>query len=120
MAAALAQSAPRVKDVYEVGPSVYVRALTVEPKRNVLWVGTSSGVHEVDLGEGALPLVSGFFHIHSAAGADYEYRPPRAGITVSKLHPVTPTKTPWKTTASSPIPSSATAYPKSRSRMRRV
>lgn len=39
----------KVKEVFEVGPNVYVRALTVEPKRNVLWVGTSSGVHEVDL-----------------------------------------------------------------------
>jgi ligand-binding sensor domain-containing protein len=39
----------KVKDVFEVGPSVYVRALTVEPKRNALWVGTSTGVHEVDL-----------------------------------------------------------------------
>jgi ligand-binding sensor domain-containing protein len=39
----------KVKEVFEVGPNVYVRALTVEAKRNVLWVGTSSGVHEVDL-----------------------------------------------------------------------
>jgi ligand-binding sensor domain-containing protein len=39
----------KVKEAFEVGPNVYVRALTVEPKRNVLWVGTSSGVHEVDL-----------------------------------------------------------------------
>lgn len=39
----------KVKEVFEVGPAVYVRALTVEPKRNALWVGTSSGVHEVDL-----------------------------------------------------------------------
>ncbi len=39
----------KVKEVFEVGPNVYVRALTPEPKRNVLWVGTSSGVHEVDL-----------------------------------------------------------------------
>ena len=39
----------KVQEVFEVGPNVYVRALTVEPKRNALWVGTSSGVHEVDL-----------------------------------------------------------------------
>jgi len=46
--------AQRVKDVFEVGPSVYVRALTVEPARGALWVGTSAGVHEVDLGSGKL------------------------------------------------------------------
>ena len=49
-----AQAGPRVKDVYEVGPSVYVRALAVEPSRGALWVGTSSGVHEVDLATGKL------------------------------------------------------------------
>ena len=49
-----AQGVPRVKDVYEVGPAVYVRALTVEPGRDALWVGTSAGVHEVDLGSGKL------------------------------------------------------------------
>jgi len=55
-ASALAWSQPavRVKDVYEVGPAVYVRALTVEPARGALWVGTSAGVHEVDLGSGKL------------------------------------------------------------------
>ena len=49
-----AQAGPRVKDVYEVGPAVYVRALTVEPAQTALWVGTSAGVHEVDLGSGRL------------------------------------------------------------------
>jgi ligand-binding sensor domain-containing protein len=44
----------RVKDVYEVGPAVYVRALTPEPQRGALWVGTSAGVHEVDLASGKL------------------------------------------------------------------
>ncbi len=44
--AALAQ---RVKDAFEVGPAVYVRALAVEPAKGALWVGTSAGVHEVDL-----------------------------------------------------------------------
>jgi ligand-binding sensor domain-containing protein len=39
----------KVKEVFEVGAPVYVRALTIEPKRDALWVGTSSGVHEVDL-----------------------------------------------------------------------
>lgn len=46
--------AQRVKDVFEVGPSVYVRALAIEPARGALWVGTSAGVHEVDLGSGKL------------------------------------------------------------------
>jgi ligand-binding sensor domain-containing protein len=49
-----AAQAQRVKDSYEVGPSVYVRALTVEPARGALWVGTSAGVHEVDLASGKL------------------------------------------------------------------
>jgi ligand-binding sensor domain-containing protein len=49
-----AQAGPRVKDVYEVGPSVYVRALAVESARGALWVGTSAGVHEVDLATGKL------------------------------------------------------------------
>jgi ligand-binding sensor domain-containing protein len=44
----------RVKDAYEVGPAVYVRALTVEARRAALWVGTSAGVHEVDLASGRL------------------------------------------------------------------
>ncbi|MDB5953720.1 MAG: two component regulator propeller domain protein [Ramlibacter sp.] len=39
----------RVLDTFEVGEGVYVRALKVEAKKNVMWVGTSSGVHEVDL-----------------------------------------------------------------------
>jgi ligand-binding sensor domain-containing protein len=39
----------RIVDSFEVGPTVYVRALTVEPQRNAIWVGTSAGVHEVDL-----------------------------------------------------------------------
>jgi ligand-binding sensor domain-containing protein len=41
--------AQRVKDVFEVGPTVYVRALTIEPLAQALWVGTSAGVHEIDL-----------------------------------------------------------------------
>lgn len=44
-----AADAYRVADRFEVGANVYVRALTVEPKSNALWVGTSAGVHEVDL-----------------------------------------------------------------------
>lgn len=46
--------AQRVKDVFEVGPTVYVRALTAEPAQGALWVGTSAGVHEVDLVSGKL------------------------------------------------------------------
>lgn len=46
--------AQRVKDAFEVGPAVYVRALTVEAARGALWVGTSAGVHEVDLASGKL------------------------------------------------------------------
>ncbi len=46
--------AQRVKDVYEVGPNVYVRALTVEAAKGSLWVGTSAGVHEVELATGKL------------------------------------------------------------------
>jgi len=54
LALALPAAAQRVKDAFEVGPRVYVRALTVEPKRAALWVGTSAGVHEVDLASGKL------------------------------------------------------------------
>jgi len=50
----LAQGALKVKESFDVGPTVYVRALTVEPARGALWVGTSAGVHEVDLGSGKL------------------------------------------------------------------
>lgn len=39
----------RVVDSFEVGDNVYVRALTVEKALNTLWVGTSVGVHEIDL-----------------------------------------------------------------------
>jgi ligand-binding sensor domain-containing protein len=51
---AVSAQAQRVKESFEVGANVYVRALTVEPSRNALWVGTSAGVHEVDLGSGKL------------------------------------------------------------------
>lgn len=39
----------RVIDRFEVGQGVYVRALTLERERDAMWVGTSSGVHEVDV-----------------------------------------------------------------------
>jgi ligand-binding sensor domain-containing protein len=44
-----AATAQRVKDVFEVGAGIYVRALAIEPTRNTMWVGTSAGVHEIDL-----------------------------------------------------------------------
>lgn len=47
-----APSAERVLESFEVGPTVYVRALKMEPGRNSVWVGTSVGVHEIDLGTG--------------------------------------------------------------------
>ena len=40
---------PHVIETFEVGNNVYARALTVEPRKNTLWVGTSAGVHEIDL-----------------------------------------------------------------------
>ncbi|UCE31495.1 MAG: regulator [Burkholderiales bacterium] len=55
----------RVRDAFEVGRGVYVRALTFEPERNALWVGTSSGVHEVDLG--SLELRNTFTRRHGLA-----------------------------------------------------
>lgn len=40
---------PRVLDKFSVGSNVYVRSLTVEKAKNTLWVGTSTGVHAIDL-----------------------------------------------------------------------
>lgn len=54
-AVAVADNRPyRVLESFEVGSTTYVRALAVEPAKNALWVGTSLGVHEVDLGNGKL------------------------------------------------------------------
>jgi len=39
----------RVTDSFNVGDSVFVRSLAIEEDRNILWVGTSVGVLEVDL-----------------------------------------------------------------------
>ncbi|MEY4755017.1 MAG: hypothetical protein RJA44_2692 [Pseudomonadota bacterium] len=49
--AAPPEAAPawRVRETFEVGEQVYVRSLLAEPERGTLWVGTSAGVHEVDL-----------------------------------------------------------------------
>lgn len=48
-AVAADKTGPRVVDSFEVGENVYVRALTIEPSSNTLWVGTSVGAHEIDL-----------------------------------------------------------------------
>ncbi|MEW8223889.1 MAG: two-component regulator propeller domain-containing protein [Candidatus Thiodiazotropha taylori] len=42
-------SGVEVLERYEIGENVYARALAVEPKTNSLWVGTSAGVHEINL-----------------------------------------------------------------------
>lgn len=45
---------PNVLETFNVGDSTYVRALTVEAKTGALWVGTSKGVHEIDVSTGQL------------------------------------------------------------------
>jgi ligand-binding sensor domain-containing protein len=45
---------PRVLESFEVGNEVYVRSLAIEAERDALWVGTSTGVLEVDLAGGAM------------------------------------------------------------------
>ena len=45
---------PRILDVFNVGPSVYVRSLAIDEKERRLWVGTSLGVNEIDLDTHAL------------------------------------------------------------------
>ena len=47
-----AELLPTVIESFNVGDTVYVRALAVEPKAGALWVGTSKGVHEIDLASG--------------------------------------------------------------------
>lgn len=39
----------RVLETFDVGDNVYVRALKVDKSSNTIWVGTSAGVHEIDL-----------------------------------------------------------------------
>ena len=48
-AAVADDGAYEVVEVFEVGRDIYVRSLAEEPAANSLWVGTSMGVHEVDL-----------------------------------------------------------------------
>lgn len=43
---------PKVIESFNVGDDTYVRALAVEAKAGALWVGTSKGVHEIDLTTG--------------------------------------------------------------------
>ncbi len=45
----------KVLDTFSVGAQVYVRSLAVEEAKNHLWIGTSVGVHEIDL-ENLSPL----------------------------------------------------------------
>lgn len=40
---------PRLLETFRVGEGVYVRSLAVDEAADALWVGTSLGVHEVDL-----------------------------------------------------------------------
>ena len=48
----MSDAGEHVLDTFEVGKDVFVRALRVENPGNVLWVGTSVGVHEIDLKTG--------------------------------------------------------------------
>ena len=56
---------PEILDVFNVGPSVYVRSLAVEAEANRLWVGTSLGVNEIDLTSNT--LVNTFTRDHGLA-----------------------------------------------------
>ena len=42
---------PVVLDLFNVGKNVYVRSLAIDRTANSLWVGTSAGVHEIDLSD---------------------------------------------------------------------
>jgi ligand-binding sensor domain-containing protein len=44
----------KVLETFAVGDNIYVRALAMEPKTGALWVGTSAGVHEIDVATGKL------------------------------------------------------------------
>jgi ligand-binding sensor domain-containing protein len=47
-----APTTPHVIETFNVGDDTYVRSLAVEPAAGALWVGTSKGVHEIDLASG--------------------------------------------------------------------
>ncbi len=51
---AAARNLPRLLETFRVGDGVYVRSLAVDEAAGALWVGTSLGVHEVDLATQAL------------------------------------------------------------------
>lgn len=48
------QNLPGVLESFEVGGDTYVRALAIEQKAGAIWIGTSKGVHEVELSTGTL------------------------------------------------------------------
>jgi ligand-binding sensor domain-containing protein len=52
--AAATRPRPQVIEVFNVGPTTYVRSLAIEAGSNRLWVGTSLGVNEIDLDSHAL------------------------------------------------------------------
>jgi len=56
---------PQIMEVFNVGATVYVRSLAVEAASNRLWVGTSLGVNEIDLGNNS--LVNTFTRDHGLA-----------------------------------------------------
>lgn len=56
---------PQIMEVFNVGPSVYVRSLAIEAETNRLWVGTSLGVNEIDLSNNN--LVNTFTRDHGLA-----------------------------------------------------
>jgi len=47
-------SVPRVIESFQVGNEVFVRSLAIDPGTNSLWVGSSTGVLEIDLATGQM------------------------------------------------------------------
>jgi ligand-binding sensor domain-containing protein len=45
----VSSSLPQVQEFFEIGKHVFARSLVYEPSRDALWVGTSLGVHEIDV-----------------------------------------------------------------------
>ena len=56
---------PQIMEVFEVGPTVYVRSLAIEAATHRLWVGTSLGVNEINLENSS--LVNTFTRDHGLA-----------------------------------------------------
>lgn len=67
---------PQVIEVFKVGEYVNVRALTIEPKKKSLWVGTSVGVSEIDL---STRLVRNTFNRDSGLANEYVF-----AVTIDK------------------------------------